>query len=168
MEVLMKILKYAGLVTLLLFVSCKGGEERVNKISDRVTKKLELSEAQIVKLSDLKSAILKVQNEMDEKKKERPLDSFLAQLSGSNFNANEVVKKVEADAKTRIANTKEITSKIQAFHDSLDDKQKEKLARMVDKFKEKHEKKKQERMKKRLERESEEGKEKHREKRKES
>lgn len=164
----MKILKYAGLVTLLLFVSCKGGEERVNKISDRVTKKLELSEAQIAKLTDLKSAIVKVQNEMAEKKKDRPLDSFLAQLSGSSFNAKEVVKKVEDDAKARVANTKEIASKIEAFHASLDDKQKEKLAGMVDKFKEKHEKKKQERMKKKLERESKDGKEKHREKRKES
>lgn len=148
----MKMFKYLGIACLLIFISCKGGEQRVNKISERVTKKLELNDAQVAKLNELKSVVIDVQKEFLEGKKERPLETFLNELSGDSFNKAAIDAKVEDSAKKRIENTKKITDKIQNFHASLTSEQKEKLSKMVVKFKEKHEKKKAERRNKRGER----------------
>lgn len=129
-------------------MSCRGGEERVNKISERVTKKLELNEGQVSKLNELKAVILDQQKEFMESKKEGPMETFINELTSESFNKAAIDSKVEEMAKKRIEKTKLITEKIQNFHASLTSEQKEELSKLVADFKEKHEKKKAERKEK--------------------
>jgi Spy/CpxP family protein refolding chaperone len=106
-------------------------EERGEWVVEKISKKLELNEAQKIKLVDLKDEVLAVRKSMRSDREQNRAE-VLAMLKQPTMDRQKVNSMVQQKIDQASKHTPEVVDAIANFYDSLDDEQRAELAEHIE------------------------------------
>jgi len=110
--------------------------ERIDLITDKFSRELNLNDSQKLKLDAIKAEIHKTRSQLADRRNER-FNELLVQVRSDQMDAKWMKKQVETYTETVLLNSDRFIELIVEFQKSLQPEQKEALAALLQKHKEK-------------------------------